>query len=151
MKIKLFYTQNNRNTTAGVRSSRYLLLVILLTVSTFTGFTQIEVKWTKELPADILWQEVTALGNLIVSSNNQLVGIDIETGEIRWSKPEHAGLNREAFGELPSTLEADADADERYLRAGDQKLLLSSMSRSAIDTSRGRGAAGRSTVRRWIA
>ena len=56
-----------------------------------------------KLPADILWQEVTALGNLIVSSNNQLVGIDIETGEIRWSKPEHAGLNREAFGELPKS------------------------------------------------
>ncbi|MBW2522535.1 MAG: hypothetical protein JRI23_00090 [Deltaproteobacteria bacterium] len=31
----------------------------------------------------------------------------------------------EAFGELPSTLEADADADERYLRAGDPKRLLS--------------------------
>jgi len=103
MKIKLFYTQNNRKTYAVTRRSRYLLLVILLTVSTFTGFTQIEVKWTKELPADILWQEVTALGNLIVSSNNQLVGIDIETGEIRWSKPEHAGLNREAFGELPKS------------------------------------------------
>lgn len=31
----------------------------------------------------------------------------------------------EAFGELPSTLEADANADERYLRAGDPKRLLS--------------------------
>lgn len=31
----------------------------------------------------------------------------------------------EAFGELPSTLEADADADERYLRAGDPKRFVS--------------------------
>ena len=103
MKVKLSYTQNYRNTSALTRRPHYLLLVILLTVSSFTGFTQIEVKWTKELPADIIWQEVTALGNLIVSSNNQLVGLDIETGEIRWSKQEHAGLNREAFNELPNS------------------------------------------------
>jgi outer membrane protein assembly factor BamB len=129
MKVELFYTQNNKNANAVTKRSqcghfgtflnfgiqdtsaydhifnigKYLLLVILITVSTFTGFAQVEVKWTKELPADILWQEVTALGNLIVSSNNQLVGIDTETGEIRWSKHEHAGLYREAFNELPNS------------------------------------------------
>ncbi len=103
MKVKLSHNQNNRITTAATRSSHYLLLAILLTVSSFTGFTQIEVKWTKELSADIAWQEVTALGNLIVSSTNQLVGLDNETGEIRWSKPEHAGLNREEFNELPNS------------------------------------------------
>ena len=103
MKVKLSYTQDIRNTSVVTRRSQYLLLVILLTVSSFTGFAQIEVKWTNELPADILWQEVTALGNLIVSSNNQLVGIDTETGKNRWSKQEHAGLNREAFNELPNS------------------------------------------------
>ncbi len=103
MKVKLSYTQDIRNTSVVTRRSQYLLLVILLTVSSFTGFAQIEVKWTNELPADILWQEVTALGNLIVSSNNQLVGIDTETGENLWSKQEHAGLNREAFNELPNS------------------------------------------------
>jgi outer membrane protein assembly factor BamB len=82
---------------------KYLLLAILISVSTFTGFAQFEVKWTKELPADIIWQELTALGNLIVCSNNQLVGLDTETGEIRWSRPEHAGLDREAFNELPNS------------------------------------------------
>ena len=103
MKVKLFYDQNNRNTNIVTRGLHNLLLVILITVSTFSGFAQIEVKWMKELPADILWQEVTTLGNLIVSSDNQLVGIDTETGEIRWSKPEHAGLDREAFNELPNS------------------------------------------------
>ncbi len=103
MKVKLSYTQNIRSTSVVTRRSQYLLLAILLTVSSFTGFAQIEVKWTNELPADILWQEVTALGNLIVSSNNDLVGIDTETGENRWSKQEHAGLNREAFNELPNS------------------------------------------------
>jgi len=103
MKVKLSYTQNIRNASVVTKRPQYLLLAILLTVSSFTGFAQIEVKWTNELPADILWQEVTALGNLIVSSNNQLVGIDTETGENRWSKQEHAGLNREAFNELPNS------------------------------------------------
>jgi outer membrane protein assembly factor BamB len=112
-KVKLFYDQNNRNTDIVTRHLQYLLLVIHISVSTFSGFAQIEVKWTKELPADILWQEVTTLGNLIVSSNNQLVGIDTETGEIRWSKPEHAGLDREAFNELPNSPFFTVDASNR--------------------------------------
>ncbi len=55
------------------------------------------------MPADILWQEVTALGNLIVSSDNQLVGIDTKTGEILWSRQEHAGISRGTFKELPNS------------------------------------------------
>ena len=96
MKIKLFSTQI-------VRIGKYLLMVILVSTSTFTGFTQVEIKWTKELPADILWQEVTTLGNLIVSSENQLVGVNTETGATGWSKPEYAGLPWEAFNELPNS------------------------------------------------
>ncbi len=79
---------------------KYLFIGILLTLSSIACFGQIEVKWTKEMPSDILWQEVTGLGNLIVCSNNQLVGLDTETGEIRWSKQQHAGLHRDAFSEL---------------------------------------------------
>ena len=82
---------------------KYLLMAILISASTFTGFAQVEVKWTKELPADILWQEVTMLGNLIVSSENQLVGVNTETGATGWSKPEYAGLPWEAFNELPNS------------------------------------------------
>ncbi len=82
---------------------KYLFLIILITLNTFTGFAQVEVKWTRELPGKVLWQEVTALGNLVVSSDNQLIGIDTETGEILWSKHEHAGLYHEAFQELPNS------------------------------------------------
>ena len=78
-------------------------MAILVCASTFTGFAQVKVKWTKELPADILWQEVTTLGNLIVCSENQLVGINTETGATGWSKPEYAGLPWEAFNELPNS------------------------------------------------
>ena len=96
MKIKLFSTQI-------VCIGKYLLMAILVCASTFTGFAQVKVKWTKELPADILWQEVTTLGNLIVCSENQLVGINTETGATGWSKPEYAGLPWEAFNELPNS------------------------------------------------
>ena len=98
MKVRSSFIYN-----IGKRYAKYLLPIIGIAVFTFSGFSQVEVKWTKELPADILWQEVTALGNLIVSSQNQLVGIDTETGETRWSRHEHAGLSRSAFNELPNS------------------------------------------------
>ncbi|HEC41856.1 MAG TPA: hypothetical protein ENI20_03400 [Bacteroides sp.] len=82
---------------------KYLLMAILVSASTFAGFAQVKVKWTYELPSDILWQEVTMLGNLIVSSENQLVGVNTETGATGWSKPEYAGLPWEAFNELPNS------------------------------------------------
>ena len=96
MKIKLFSTRI-------FYIGKYLLMLILIGASTFTSFAQVDVKWTKELPADILWQEVTALGNLIVSSENQLVGVNTETGATGWSKPEYADLHRGAFNELPNS------------------------------------------------
>jgi outer membrane protein assembly factor BamB len=52
-------------------------------------FAQVEVKWNTEVPTNILWQEVTALGNLIVSSRGGLIGLDAETGKIVWSKRAH--------------------------------------------------------------
>ena len=48
-------------------------------------YAQLEVKWKKQVPTDILWQEVTALENLIVSSRGGLIGVDTETGDISWS------------------------------------------------------------------
>ncbi len=66
-------------------------------------FAQVEVKWNKELPTDILWQEVTALGNLIVSSREGLMGVETETGEITWSSRALGNLGRTAFEELPQS------------------------------------------------
>ncbi len=64
---------------------------------------QVNEKWQIELSSDILWQEVTALGNLIVSTKNQLVGLDTETGSINWAKQDLAGISREFFQELPNS------------------------------------------------
>jgi outer membrane protein assembly factor BamB len=85
------------------RISRYLAIIILAGMTNLAALAQVVVKWERELSSDILWQEVTALGNLIVSSDNQLAGINTETGELLWSKQELAGLNRIAYNEVSNS------------------------------------------------
>ncbi len=84
--------------------TRTSVLILCLVFYTNLGlFAQIEVKWKKELASDIRWQVVTALGNLIVSSGSQLAGVDTESGAIVWSKMDLAGINQDAFNELPNS------------------------------------------------
>jgi hypothetical protein len=64
-------------------------MFILALMCPFMHFAQVEVKWNTEVPTNILWQEVTALGNLMVSSRGGLIGLDAETGKIVWSKRAH--------------------------------------------------------------
>lgn len=84
-------------------SKRSKLLLLALTIFQISAFSQVEVKWTSEFNSNVLWQEVTSLGNLIVSTQNELCGIDIETGKIGWSNPTHARLSRAAYSELPNS------------------------------------------------
>lgn len=77
----------------------FLLLLVFPLLST----SQVDMKWNKEIPTKILWQEVTALGNLIVSSREELIGIDTETGDISWGKRAFGNLDRAAFEELPNS------------------------------------------------
>lgn len=88
------------------------LLLAILFVPTIQ-FAQLDLKWNKQLPTDILWQEVTSLGNLIVSSRNGLAGIDTETGAVSWTYATEGDLARFAFEELPNspffTLRTDSD------------------------------------------
>lgn len=81
----------------------FKILFILAVLVPFTQFAQVEVKWSKQLPTDILWQEVTTLGNLVVSSREGLMGIDTETGTISWSNRGLGNLERHAFEELPNS------------------------------------------------
>ena len=78
----------------------FLFLSLLLPI---TNFAQVTVKWNKELPTKILWQEVTSMGNLIVSSREELLGVDTETGDIVWSKRAHGNLDRASYEELPNS------------------------------------------------
>ena len=81
----------------------FKILFILAVLVPFTQYAQVEVKWSKQLPTDILWQEVTTLGNLVVSSREGLMGIDTETGTISWSNRGLGNLGRHAFDELPNS------------------------------------------------
>lgn len=76
---------------------------LLLLVFPLLSYSQVEMKWNKEVPTKILWQEVTSLGNLIVSSREELIGIDTETGNISWGKRAFGNLDRTAFEELPNS------------------------------------------------
>ena len=78
-------------------------LFLVLMVFPLLSFSQVEMKWNKEVPTKILWQEVTSLGNLIVSSREELIGIDTETGEISWGKRAFGNLDRAAYEELPNS------------------------------------------------
>jgi hypothetical protein len=82
---------------------RSLSIFILAGIFNFAGYGQVDIKWEKELPADILWQEVTALGNLIVSTKGQLTGINTETGGTLWTKPDLGGIGHAAYSELPNS------------------------------------------------
>ena len=82
----------------GFRS--FFILVVMIPI---IHFGQMELKWNKQLPNDIHWQEVTALGNLIVSSSDALLGIDTDTGEVSWSIRSLANLGRQTFEELPNS------------------------------------------------
>jgi hypothetical protein len=82
---------------------RWLMAIAVISFTNLALHAQIEVQWKKELSTDIHWQVVTALGNLIVSSADQLAGVDPESGNILWSKRDLPGLNRDAFKELPDS------------------------------------------------
>lgn len=78
-------------------------LLLFAILCPFMHFAQVEVQWNKQLPTEILWQEVTALGNLIVSSREELIGFNTETGDISWGSHAFGNLGREAFEELPNS------------------------------------------------
>ena len=50
------------------------------------------VAWTLKTKLEIRWQQVTAAGTLLVSTDGALVGIDIERGQVVWEKPELGGV-----------------------------------------------------------
>src|SRR2546423_14361829 len=48
--------------------------------------------WTIKTRGDVRWQQVTPAGALLVSTDAELAGIDIERGQVTWEKPELGGL-----------------------------------------------------------
>ena len=83
--------------------SKIIMLVLAATLLPLFTHGQVDVKWTKQLDSDIQWQEVSSLGNLIVCSEDALMGVNTETGDINWSKSEHSNLPRHLYRELPKS------------------------------------------------
>jgi len=48
--------------------------------------------WTLKTKQDIRWQQITAAGTLLISTDAALSGIDIERGQVAWEKAELGGL-----------------------------------------------------------
>src|SRR5437660_6448176 len=48
--------------------------------------------WTLKVRGDILWQQATPMGALLVSTDAALSAVDIERGQVTWEKPELGGL-----------------------------------------------------------
>ncbi len=50
------------------------------------------VAWTIKTKGDVRWQQVTPAGALLISTDAELAGVDIERGQVTWEKPELGGL-----------------------------------------------------------
>src|ERR1041384_2348152 len=48
--------------------------------------------WMVQLPGTIAWQQVTPAGVLLVSTDRELAGVDIDLGKVAWEKAELGGL-----------------------------------------------------------
>ena len=48
--------------------------------------------WTLHFTGELRWQQITAAGALLVSTDAALAGVDVERGQIVWQKPELGGL-----------------------------------------------------------
>ena len=80
-----------------------LAIIFMAAITNIAAYAQIELKLKNELSSNIRWQEVTALGNLIVCSGDHLSGINTETGEVSWTNADFGGLNHGAYNELPNS------------------------------------------------
>jgi len=59
--------------------------------------------WKISFEKEIKWQTLTAAGNLVVSTDDALYGIDPKTGDITWQSEELKKLKQEFYEELPFT------------------------------------------------
>ncbi len=81
-------------------NTRQALSIFLFLLISWSIHAQEKATWKRDFGSPVLWQEVTALGNLIVCTQGALNGVDSETGSIIWSKPEFGGIPQEAYNEV---------------------------------------------------
>lgn len=76
---------------------------LFLILFTFFSSAQIQQEWSSEMSSNIIWQEVTSLGNVIVCSGDMLAGLNTSDGSVAWSKPNLGRIDRAAYSELPGS------------------------------------------------
>src|SRR5690348_2196155 len=64
--------------------------------------------WTLKTNGDIRWQQVTSAGELLVSTDGALAGVDVEHGQITWQKPELGGLPADSVRPVEGSLLIEA-------------------------------------------
>ena len=66
------------------------------------------IAWTLKVKQDIRWQQVTAAGMLLISTDAALLGIDIDRGQVVWEKPELGGLPPDSVRSVEGSLLVEA-------------------------------------------
>jgi outer membrane protein assembly factor BamB len=88
----------------GRRRRAFLSLVVgqfVLTLPLSGGHAApVEPAWRVDLGAQVVWQQVTTLGDLVVGTTEGLHAIDAETGGLRWSHPELGDMRFGSFEEI---------------------------------------------------
>src|SRR3989440_4999037 len=64
--------------------------------------------WTIKTRGDVRWQQVTPAGALLISTDAELAGVDIEHGQVTWEKPELAGLPADSVRVVEGSLLMEA-------------------------------------------
>src|SRR5437660_5859145 len=64
--------------------------------------------WTIKTKGDVRWQQVTPAGALLISTDAELAGVDIERGQVTWEKPELGGLSADSVRMVEGSLLMEA-------------------------------------------
>ncbi|PYP59693.1 MAG: hypothetical protein DMD44_04330 [Gemmatimonadetes bacterium] len=64
--------------------------------------------WTIKTKGDVRWQQVTPAGALLISTDAELAGVDIERGQVTWEKPELGGLPADSVRMVEGSLLMEA-------------------------------------------
>src|SRR5881397_3639460 len=64
--------------------------------------------WTLHFPGNVLWQQTTPAGALLVATDGALAGVDIERGQIAWQKTDLGGLPQDSVHMVEGSLLMEA-------------------------------------------
>jgi outer membrane protein assembly factor BamB len=64
--------------------------------------------WMVKVQGEIAWQQVTPAGVLLVSTDRELAGVDIDLGKVTWEKPELGGLPSDSVRAVEGSLLMEA-------------------------------------------